>query len=120
MRTICVVGKDRNMGRKKKEKKPLTEEEKEKLKAYKREYMKKYYQLNKERMQANALNRYYRVAYGLNAKPYDEPIVSETTRKWNKQLQKRLEEEPLTPMVRMWLLSQLNTNNQIMDEETRL
>ena len=100
------------MGRKKIEKKPMTEEEKEQYRAYKREYMRKYYQLNRERLLSSANQKYRNLCQG---KRYNtEPIKPDSLEIWNKELEERLQEQ-LTPTVRIWVLSQIKWNKDQID-----
>ena len=95
------------MGRKPKNSKPLTEEEIEALKRQKSEYAKRYYKQNKERLLAKA-NKRYRERI-INP---DQPLSNEDTiQRWNNELQDKLN-TPIKPIVRLWILSQLNHNQQ--------
>lgn len=98
------------MGRKPKNSKPLTEEEIEALKRQKSEYAKRYYQQNKERLLAEANKRYRERILNTN-----QPLSNEDTiQRWNNELQAKLD-TPIKPIVRLWILSQLNHNQQFIN-----
>jgi hypothetical protein len=98
------------MGRKPKNSKPLTEEEIEALKIQKAEYAKRYYKQNKERLLAQANKRYRERIVNPN-----KPVLKEDTiQRWNNELQDKLN-TPIKPIVRLWILSQLNHNQQFIN-----
>lgn len=107
------------MGRKPKEKRPLTDEEKAALKKQKAEYMKKYYRLHKERLLAAANNRYFLVSHGLVKENETARVKgNDSIIAWTRQLQEKLE-NATSPKVQVWLKSQIRwNNNYINGEET--
>ena len=105
------------MGRKPKEKRPLTEEEKAALKKQKAEYMKKYYKVNKERLLAAANNRYFLLSHGLvKENKVFQVAGNESIIEWTKQLQEKLE-NTTSPRVQLWLKSQIKWNKDRIDEK---
>lgn len=92
-------------------KKQMTDEEKERQRAYKKEYMRKYYKTHRERLIEYATNRYWQITHGLVVQ--NIPKTSEDSlAEWTRQLEERLKNEELEPMVRKWISWQIKWNNR--------
>lgn len=97
------------MGRRPKEKRPLTQEELDEARKKKAEYMKVYYKIHKERMIQNAMNRYWKISHGLEEAEIPQATINSLI-KWTKQLENRLETEELPQYIQRWIQSQIKHN----------
>lgn len=102
------------MGRRPKEKGPLTQEELDEARKKKAEYMKVYYKIHKERMIQNAMNRYWKISHGLEEAEIPQATINSLIN-WTKELEERIKNEELQPRVEMWILSQIKHNRDFID-----
>lgn len=97
------------MGKRGKEKRPLTQEELDEERKKKADYMKAYYKMNKERMIQNAMNRYWKISHGLIEAEIPQATINSLIN-WTKQLEERIKNEELQPRTKMWIQSQIKHN----------